>query len=227
MIRKLGSILPVVLTVCLLATSTAQASAKTTVIYTSANFAKGTQRPAGPISGYMAVPVALDGATTLRPAWLPITLRAVHWSSWGGTTATGSGTLYAPTVTYDAPDGAFVTPCASFTSSNVCVLPRGYALPEVGRTTVTAQALLTHNRQQFYDELNIATPPYPLSKRGTRRERGLRVRLGLPVDLHRHRGQLRREHCSWRDHLDCRPKHCVPMTRTVPFSDPYGCMVHP
>jgi hypothetical protein len=161
MIRKLGSVLLVILAVCLLATSTAQASAKATVIYTSANFAKGTERPAGPISGYVAVPVALDGATTLRPAWLPIVLRSVHWSSWGGMTATGSGTLYAPTVTYGASDDAFVTPCASFTSSNVCVLPKGYTLPKVGRTTVTAQALLTHNGQRFYDELNVVMPPYP------------------------------------------------------------------
>ena len=35
----------------------------------------------------------------------------------------------------------------------------GYKLPKVGSTTVTAQGLQTHNRQQFYDELNVATPP--------------------------------------------------------------------
>lgn len=144
---------------CLFVVPGAQASARTTVIYASANYADGAQRPEGSIVGYVVVPVTLDGTKTLSPAWLPITLRKVRWSSWGGPTAQGSGTLYATPVTYDSAGAYLTTPCASFTSANVCVLPKGYKLPKVGSTTVTAQGLQTHNRQQFYDELNVATPP--------------------------------------------------------------------
>lgn len=161
MIKKLGSVLPVVLAVCLLSSPGAQASATTTVIYTTADYAHGVQRPAGPLDGYVAVHGAVDGTETLTLAWLPISLRKVHWSSWGGATAKGSATLYAPTVTFDPSSSDAFTPCASFTSSNVCVLPKRYILPEVGTTAITAQAVLTHNGRQFYDELNVATPPYP------------------------------------------------------------------
>jgi hypothetical protein len=183
MIKKLGSILAAVLVVCLLVSLAAKASpqprviytgSKTTKLYISANYAKAAQRPAG-ISGYVAVHHVVDGTTTLEQVWLPIALRDVHWSSWGAT-AEGSGTLYAPPVTsvtvcvprlycvigsYVDTTSDFKTPCKSFTSSNVCVLPKGYALPKVGSTAVTAQALLTHKGQQFYDELNVALPAYP------------------------------------------------------------------
>lgn len=48
MIKKLGSVLLAVLPACLLVVRDAQASAKTAVIYTSANYANSAQRPGRP-----------------------------------------------------------------------------------------------------------------------------------------------------------------------------------
>ena len=48
MIKKLGSVLLAVLPACLLVVRDAQASAKTTVIYTSANYANSAPRPGRP-----------------------------------------------------------------------------------------------------------------------------------------------------------------------------------